>query len=47
MLTLALPFAASKMLIFFQKISEGIDRLTAIWVVFSGNFKQQLFPNPD
>jgi hypothetical protein len=24
-------FATSKMLISFQKISEGVDRLTAIW----------------
>jgi hypothetical protein len=35
MLTKILRFAASKMQIVFQKISEGIDRLTAIWVKIS------------
>jgi hypothetical protein len=39
MLTKALGFAASKMLIFFQKRSEGIVRLTAIWFLYSASFK--------
>ena len=32
MLTYALHLATSKMLIYFQKRFDGIDRLTAIWV---------------
>jgi hypothetical protein len=39
MLSWAIRFATSKMLIFFQKISDGIDRLTATWVKFPGNLK--------